>query len=233
MGFHASARLYSEEILDLGTASDQQVRESLGDLRRLNAWLGGRRVLGMLIAEQLRRTSLDRFSLLDVGTGSGDLPEYVARRFDGRIRGPGIVGIDRQLRHLHEGCKETAPRSRWTPLCADMRELPFAPRSFDFVAASLVLHHFEDGEAAALLARLAGLARHALLINDLERHEWVWRFIRHAPFFCEVSRRDGEASVQQAFTAGELEALGRRAGLARFRVRRHFPFRLSLAAELS
>ncbi len=228
MGFQPGARLYRQEILDLGTATDHQVRESLGDLRRLNAWLGGRRVLGKLIVEQLQRTALPSFTMLDVGTGSGDLPEYVARRYGARIAGLGIVGMDRQLRHLHEG-----RGGGWTPLCGDMRQLPFAPRSFDFVAASLVLHHFEDGEAAELLAQLAGLARHALLVNDLERHEWAWRFIRYAPVFGEVSRLDGVASVQQAFTPGELESLARRAGLQRFRVRRHIPYRLSLAVELS
>jgi SAM-dependent methyltransferase len=227
MGFQPDARLYRQEILDLGTASDHEVRESLGDLRRINSWLGGRRVLGQLLSEQLQRTGLRTFTMLDVGTGSGDLPEYVARRYGARIAGPGIVGMDRQLRHLHEG------QGRWTPLCGDMRQLPFAPRSFDFVAASLVLHHFEDGEAAELLARLAELARHALLVNDLERRKWAWRFIRYAPLFCEVSRADGVASVQQAFTADDLESLARRAGLARFRVRRHTPYRLSLAAELS
>jgi 2-polyprenyl-3-methyl-5-hydroxy-6-metoxy-1,4-benzoquinol methylase len=222
MGFQPGARLYRREILDLGTASDHEVRRSLSDLRRINSWLGGRRVLGKLLAEQLQRTGLPTFTMLDVGTGSGDLPEYVARRFRARI-----VGMDRQLRHLREG------RGGWTPLCADMRQLPFAPRSFDFVTASLVLHHFEDSEAAELLARLAGLARHALLVNDLERHEWAWRFIRHAPLFCEVSRVDGEVSVQQAFTSDELASLARRANLERFRVRRHIPFRLSLAVELS
>jgi 2-polyprenyl-3-methyl-5-hydroxy-6-metoxy-1,4-benzoquinol methylase len=222
MGFQPDARLYGQEILDLGTASDHEVRESLGDLRRINSWLGGRRVLGKLLAEQLRRTGLQAFTMLDVGTGSGDLPEYVTRRFPARV-----VGMDRQVRHLREG------RGGWTPLCADMRQLPFAPRSFDFVAASLVLHHFEDGEAAELLTRLAELARCALLVNDLERHEWAWRFIRSAPIFCQVSRADGIASVQQAFTVCELESLARRAGLERFRVRRHIPYRLSLVAELS
>jgi len=229
MGFQPAARLYRQEILDLGTASDQQVRESLGDLRRINSWLGGRCVLGKLIAEQLQRTGLRSFTMLDAGTGSGDLPEYVARRYGARVAKLGIVGLDRQLRHLCERRNSSA----WTPLCGDLRQLPFAPGSFDLVAASLVLHHFEDGEAPELLARLAGLARHALLINDLERHEWAWRFIRYAPFFNEVSRLDGVASVQQAFTPDELESVGRRAGLTRFRVRRHIPYRLSLVAELS
>jgi SAM-dependent methyltransferase len=222
MTFRPEVRVHQPELLDLGTVPDDEVRESLGDLRRVNRWLGGRRVLARLLDEQVRRTGLRTFTLLDAGTGSGDLPEFVARRYGARV-----VGLDRQLLHLREG------RGGWTPVCGEMRELPFAPRSFDFVAASLVLHHFADNDAADLLARLATLARRALLVNDLERSAWAWRFVRYAPLFSAVSREDGMISVQQAFTAAELQALAARAGLSRVRVRRHVPFRLSLVSELS
>ncbi len=221
MRFDPGARLHQPEQLDLGTVPEEEVRESLGDLRRVNRWLGGRRVLAQLLDEQIRRTGLRTFTLLDVGTGSGDLPEFVAQRYAARV-----VGLDRQLLHLREG------RGEWTPVCGDMRELPFAARSFDFVSASLVLHHFDDDESVDLLAKLAALARHALLVNDLRRNAWAWRFVRYAPLFSPVSRADGEVSVQQAFTAAELEALAKRAGLSHVRVRRHVPFRLSLVSEI-
>lgn len=223
MGFQPITRLYSVEILDTGEVSDHDARASLRDLRRINAWLGGRRVVTTLIKRQLRRTGLRHFTLLDVGTGSGDLPEYMASRF-----GAQVTGLDRQVRHLREGAGGS-----WVPVCGDLRQLPFRPRSFDFVMASLVLHHFQDDEIVELLAHLAELARHALLVNDLERHVIPWHFIRHAPTLNEVSRLDGAASVQQAFTAPELESLARRASLTRINVQRHIPFRLSLAAELS
>jgi ubiquinone/menaquinone biosynthesis C-methylase UbiE len=222
MPFEPSARIHSEEILDAGTASPADVQESLGDLRRLNAWLGGRSVLRVLLQEQMRRTSLAHFTLLDAGTGSGDLATYVAQTFPAWV-----CGLDRQLLHL------AARDGAWSPVAADMHAMPFPPRSFDFVAASLVLHHFEDDDAVKLLREMASLARHALLVNDLERHILPWWFIQHAPFARSyISRLDGATSVQRAFTRDELTALAQRAGFTRFRVRKHVPFRLSLVVEL-
>lgn len=223
MAFDGSARIHAEEILDAGTASPSDVRESLADLRRVNAWLGGRRLLRLLLREQLRRTGLTRFSLLDAGTGSGDLATYVAREFPATV-----VGLDRQPLHL-----ATHLDRSWTPIAADMLAMPFPPRSFDFVTANLVLHHFDDDTAVELLRSMAMIARHALLVNDLERHILPWLFIQHSPFARNyISRVDGATSVQRAFTRDELEAVARRAGFTRFRVRTHVPFRLSLAVEL-
>ena len=223
MAFQSGARIHSEEILDAGTASPADVRESLGDLRRLNTWLGGRRILRALLREQVRRTGLARFTLLDAGTGSGDLAADIARKFPAWV-----CGLDRQPLHL-----QAERDGEWSPVAADMQAMPFPPRSFDFVAASLVLHHFEDDAAVKLLREMASLGRHALLVNDLERHVLPWWFIQYAPFARNyVSRLDGAASVQRAFTREELAALAERAGFRRFRVRKHVPFRLSLVVEL-
>lgn len=201
------------EILDAGTASDVEVESSLRDLQRINRWLGGRRVLRTLLDEQVTRTGLRQFSLLDVGTGSGDM-----RPADGFT-----VGLDRQLRHLRLG--------NGVRVCGDALALPFAERSFDFVAASLLLHHFEGADAVALLQGMARVARHAVLINDLERHPLAYSFVRWGPFSA-VTRHDGALSVERAFHKDELDALARAAGFTRFRVRHHVPFRLSLVAEL-
>lgn len=230
MTFDPHRRIHSEEILDTGTAPDDDLRQSLLDLRRINAYLGGRRVLLALLAEQLRRTGLRRFTMLDVGTGSGDLLAAVAGWSRTRAYGQLLVGLDRQIRHL---CF-LAP-DNWTPVCADVRAIPFPPHSFDFVSASLFLHHFEDHAAVEVLRCLSQIARHALLVNDLERHAFSYHFIRLAPFFARspVTRFDGPASVQRAFRKEELEELARSAGLAHPRVRKHLPFRLSLVAELS
>jgi ubiquinone/menaquinone biosynthesis C-methylase UbiE len=157
---------------------------------------------------------LRQFSLLDVGTGSGDM-----RPPDGFS-----VGLDRQIRHLRLG--------GGVRVCGEALALPFAERSFDFAAANLLLHHFEAADAVALLEGMARVARHAVLINDLERHPVAYHFARWAPF-SRVTRHDAPLSVARAFHREEMEDLARRAGFSRFRVRRHVPFRLSLVAELS
>ncbi len=115
MGFRSGERVHTEEILDAGTASPDEVKRSLADLRRVNTLLGGRRVLRLLMREQLRRTDLTRCSVLDTGTGSGDLAECAAREF-----GAMVVGLDRVALHLRGGGagvngSRTAFPAQWDP----------------------------------------------------------------------------------------------------------------------
>lgn len=233
LAFHPHRRIPVKEILDSGAAGPDEVRQSLRDLQRINAFLGGRRLLLKILDEQLRRTGLKEFSLLDLGTGSGDLLAAVARWSRKRGYKARLAGLDRRISHLGFGRDSASPG--WAAVCADALALPFPPHSFDFVSASLFLHHFDDRAAPDALRSFAQAARRALLVNDLERHALPYHFIRLAPFFAgsRVTRFDGPASIQQGFRKEELEALAQQAGFKRWRVRKHLPFRLSLVAELS
>lgn len=219
-------RVHVEELLDAGRGSDADVAASLADLRRINRLLGGRRVLRLLLREQAKRLGREVFSLLDVATGSADLAGAVLRWYP-RAR---VAGIDLHSRHL---------RFRPPPgvglVCADVWQAPFAPRSFDFVAASLFLHHFTDEELPGCLRKLAESARHAVLVNDLDRH-WVpyYFLLAAAPLFARspITRFDAPASLRRAFARGELEAAAREAGFTRVRERWHLEFRRSLVIEL-
>ncbi len=211
-------RPHIPELLDLGDASPAEVARSLADLRRINRWLGGRSVLlRMLEAERL-----EGFSLLDVGAGSGDLGAAVLARFPGAR----VVLCDLKPQHLEAALPRAA---------AAAEQLPFPDRSFDFVAASLFLHHFHDAAAARLLDLFGRVARRAVLVNDLERHWFPVLFIRlAAPVFARsyITRHDAVASIRQAFLPRELRELARAAGFSDVTVRRHLPwFRLSLVAR--
>lgn len=204
------------ELLDAGGATDAEVSRNLADLRRYNRWLGGRGVLVRLLAGE----GIERFSLLDVGSASGDLAEAVARRFPGSR----VTLCDRKALHLPG-----------RGVAASAEALPFPSRSYDFVAASLLLHHFRDPEAVAALREFGRVARRAVLINDLERHWFPLLFARAStPVFARsaLTRHDAPASVRQAFRPEELGRLAREAGFAAVQVQRHRPwFRLSLVAR--
>jgi 2-polyprenyl-3-methyl-5-hydroxy-6-metoxy-1,4-benzoquinol methylase len=138
------------------------------------------------------------------------------------------VGLDLKLAHLRKAPPEVHR------IVADVRGLPFPPRSFDVVTASLFLHHFDGAEVADVLRSLFALARRALVVNDLHRACVPLLFGRTVfplVFRSPVSVNDGLISIRRAFRPGELRESFVRAGLPQVSIRRRFPYRLVAIAE--
>jgi SAM-dependent methyltransferase len=213
-------RATEPERLDEGVPEEEALA-SLADLRFVNRWLGNRRPVVDAVRPYLTLSA--RPTLLDVGCGSADLPAAVARAAPGLL----AVGADIKLLHVRQ-----APRSVRT-VVADVRALPFPPRSFDVVMASLFLHHFDAGEAPRILRTLYAVARRALVINDLRRARLPYVFGRAAfplLFRSRVSVDDGLTSIRRGFTEPELRAAFAEAGID-VHVRRTWPYRLLAVAE--
>jgi ubiquinone/menaquinone biosynthesis C-methylase UbiE len=214
-------RATDPESLDLGVPETEAIK-SLRDLQRVNRWLGGRRSLLAAIQPFLAEGG----RILDVGCGSADLPAEVVARGSGRVV---AVGVDVKLLHLQQ-----APATVLRTM-ADVRALPFPPRSFDVVTASLFLHHFDGPEVAQVLASLFRLARRALIVNDLHRALVPWLFARSVfPFVFEsqVSVEDGLLSIRRAFRPHELRRAFAEAAIPGVRIERRFPYRIVAVAEV-
>ena len=219
-GTDLSRRATAPELLDEGVP-EEEARRSLGDLRLVNRWLGGRRSLGDAVRPYLREGG----RLLDVGCGSADLPAFLIRSFPGRVT---AVGLDIKPLHLREAPPEVHR------VVADVRTLPFLPRSFDVVTASLFLHHFDAPEVPRVLRALFDLSRRALVVNDLRRARVPLIFGRAVfpwVFQSPVSVSDGLLSIRRGFRAEELRAGFAEAHIDRVTIRRRFPYRLVAVAE--
>lgn len=228
-------RIYEEELLDAGEGTDDDVARSLSDLRRINRFLGGRKVVLRAISSCLDDTSLERVSLLDVGTGSADLPMAVAESCKARGLEIFIAAVDISERNLRISRAQLGVSSEIHLVRADSLRLPFAARSFDFVTASLFLHHFRDDDVVRLLADFGRIARRAVIVNDLVRNLVPYYFTRIAgPILAAsfLTRNDGPVSVLRGFTPDEMNDLARRAGLKVRELKRVFPYRLSLVVDV-
>lgn len=229
-------RIYEEEMLDAGEGTDKDVAHSLSDLRRINRFLGGRKVILRALADCLHDGSPKELSLLDVGTGSADIPMAVSA--DCRRRGlqSFIAAVDISERNLRVSRARLNVSADINLVQADSMKLPFATRSFDFVTASLFLHHFRDEDVERLLADFGRIAKRAVIVNDLVRNLVPYYFTRvSGPLLAWsfLTRNDAPVSVLRGFTPDEMRNLASRAGLRNVQIRRSFPYRLSLVADVS
>jgi 2-polyprenyl-3-methyl-5-hydroxy-6-metoxy-1,4-benzoquinol methylase len=191
---------------------------NLRDIARINRWFGGHDTLLRVMRDLVHPQ--ERFSILDVGAGSGDMGRCVA----GSFRNAKVISLDHRQFHL---CSAPPPR-----VVADAFHLPFPQRSFDFVLCSSMLHHFPDCEVINLIAMLRQFARRALLLLDLERHPLAYYFLpvtRRIFRWGPLTVHDGPISVAAAFRLEELVSLAHRAGANVLVGRRHWPwFRVSV-----
>jgi SAM-dependent methyltransferase len=204
---------------------DPALRErSLRDVRRANSTLGGANAVLREVARQLSALG-PTGTLLDVGTGLGDIPAR-ARALAAR-RGVTLTAI---------GVDEAASLARVThgmldgSACADARRLPFPDASVDIVICSQVLHHFEDADIPIVLRELQRVARRAVIVSDLRR-SWIaaagfW-VVSWPLGFHPVTRHDGVVSVLRGFTPRELSLHVQRATGRAADVRRHLGFRVT------
>ena len=218
---------HAPELLDEQHHDPLELAHSLGQVAAVNRWLGGARSLLVHLAPLLRA---DRTThILDVGTGSADLPRRIVDHARARDRSVRITATDvhPQMRELAASACHAYPEI--TVGAADALSLPYDHDSFDVATLSLTLHHFDGEQQLRVLRELARVSRGTVIVNDLERNRLnyagarlmaltLWRGNR-------LTRHDGPLSVRRAFTPAELYRLGTDAGM-HGEVHRHFFQRL-------
>ncbi len=156
--------------MDDPAADAEQLRRSLGFLRRINTLFGYTRgTLRHLQRFSRRWRPGETIRILDIGTGSADIPRAILRwatesGFDVRV-----VGID-----LHQGTAKNAAESgedrRLQILRADALHLPFGDGAFDYAICSLFLHHLDTHDVATVLAGMGRVAERGIIACDLLRN---------------------------------------------------------------
>lgn len=194
------------ELLDDPGADPAAVRASLGHIERANRWFGGTSAalwaLGRAAAGIARGTSL---TLVDVGTGGGDIPEAAARWAHARGFRLVAIGVERS-----PVAARLASARGLRVVVADAGALPIRPGSVDFVLLSQVAHHFAPPSAAALFRSARRVARRAVLVADLRRSRLAaaaFSVGARALGFDRITIDDGLTSIRRGYTRHELAEL--------------------------
>lgn len=218
----------------------EELASALRFIRFVNRRLGGERALLRHLRAWSRNWPRDRaVTLLDVATGSADLPvaavRWARRRgYDLRVTGVDLHAGTLSLARDHLARNKDAADAV-TLIEADALRLTdrFGPESFDYVHAGLFLHHLGELEALTMLRIMDKLARAGIVWNDLERSPLALAVTRLATLASpSIVRHDAAVSVRTGFTREEALDMARRLDLTYVAFRRVVPIqRFTLAGE--
>ncbi len=217
------------EQMDTDCVDYADYRACLRDLSRVNrttfTWRPTLRWLGR---QGLRRG--ERFSLLDVACGYGDMLRAIRRWSDRRGIRAELQGIDLNpwaVRAAQEATPEAGAITYRTGNVFDFR--PSEP--VDFIISAQFTHHLTDAGLVAFVGWMERNARRGWLISDLRRSALAYRgfaVLATAARWHRFVRSDGMISITRGFKPDELRALASQAAPPNaVTVRRHLPFRLT------
>lgn len=225
-------RLELDAALRFIRAVNARLGGTVAALRHVHAW-----TRGWPSGRELR--------LLDLGTGSADIPLAIARWALAVGRPARIVAVDNHARALEAAHAWLAAESRRDARSAaavaaielveaDARALTdtYRPASFDIVHAGMFLHHLPDIEAVTVLRIMQRLSGVGLIWNDLTRDLLSRLAIRVLVLGTPPKvAHDAIVSVAKGFTRRETLDLARRADLVGATYHRHLFGRFTLTAQ--
>ena len=211
------------ELMDLPRYSfaRDELEGALNDLTLVNHYLGNGRAVLKHLAAMNAETADEGFTVLDVATGTADIPIAIAKRARQAGIRVGITAVDICPLTTNIARKRSGPYPEITLAVADGLALPFAEKSFDYVLCSKTVHHFTDGQVLQVIKEVSRVARRGYVIVDLRRSwiAYILIFLLTRLFSRNrLTRSDGPHSVLKSFTPEELAALASRNGTSVFRV---------------
>jgi SAM-dependent methyltransferase len=213
------------EQMDLDQPVSPELERDLENLVTLNRLFGSHALVIRFLRERLR--SGRPWRILDLATGSGDIPRTIAGWAARSGIEVSIDAVDQQSSTLDIARRLSRSFSNISFHQADIREFGNGS-SWDVVLCSLALHHFSEVDAVAVLRHAAALASHSVLVADLRRcplGTFGVDLLTTAWMREPMTRNDARISVRRAFSFPELAGLARTAGWRDFGHARRFCFR--------
>ena len=213
------------EIMDDPHCDAEALQRTYANFRYVNAVVSGLR-------HTYRRDIRPRLSagtgtsLLDIGSGGGDVARSLARWAARDGLRLSVTAIDPDARaHAYATGRPPLPGLEFRRALSS--DLVAAGERFDIVLSNHVLHHLSGAELGALLVDSERLSRALVLHGDIERSPlaYVGFALGTWPFFRRsYIRADGLTSIRRSFTWRELAAVAPPG----WSVRREVPYRLML-----
>lgn len=189
-----------------------ELERDLRNLRQLNRFFGSHHLVLRFLRRWIKPGA--RMRIVDLATGSGDIPRLIvdyARSINATVH---IDAVDQQTATLVIASDLSTNYPEIAFIGANI--LKWHPaEAYDLALCSLVLHHFSDEDAVRVLKRCRELSSRFVLVSDLRRGflASIGVYLLTALIFREpMTRYDARVSGARAFSFGELRDLALRAG---------------------
>jgi ubiquinone/menaquinone biosynthesis C-methylase UbiE len=222
-------RSHKLERIDTGNYTDEEYETFLREIRFINRYLGDSRALRKTLLRDIEKNDLRKFSVLDVGAGSGELLRQIAEfALDGG-RQATLAGLDLNEISATVIKRDSVSFENLSTIRGNALKLPLADNSFDYAISSLFFHHLTDEQIVAALKEMSRVSRRGVFVIDLHRHPAAYYLYK---LFCAAFRisplvtQDGSLSVLRGFRPAELWKLSAKAGFSDLKISRTLPFRV-------
>lgn len=228
-----ATRQREEEWMDGPGVDPATLDHSLRFIRRINTFLGYRRAtLHHLRQFSYRWAPGETIRILDVATGSADIPLAIAKWSRGKPWNVQVIGLDRHPVTAEIARQQVANHPTINIVRGDALQLPFEPETFDYVLTNMFLHHLDDDGIVQAIREMNRVAKRGIIVADLlrDRRAYLWISLFTA-FSSPMLKHDARVSVAQALTEPEVLTIRDRAGASYAKFNRHFGHRFVLAGE--
>ncbi len=237
------SRIDTPELIDDPDQPYSDFRASMIDVQRANRFLGGTSVITRQIRTWFRAAKANPLFaarpivILDVATGSGDLPKTILKIALQENVDVRIVALDFSEPILRFAREEVCKLDDIRLIRGDAYKLPFSDSSFDFVLCSLAFHHLGFAGSIRAMKEMERVSKHGWLVNDLRRAWSAWYLFRAVSCLLRMNRltrHDGPASVLRAYSISEYRAMPETLGLQQtqdFHIRRSLFYRAAIVRE--
>lgn len=213
--------------MDAPDLPESVYREVLRDLAKVNRVTFSSRPTLAFLKRALN--GRERFKLLDVGFGQGDMLRAIGRWAARHRIAADLTGVDLNPNSEIMAREVTEPELPIRYLTGDYRD--HAGEGFDFVVSSFVTHHMSPQQLDDFLGFMERESTIGWMVNDLHRHRFAYAgfpLLARLAGWHHIVREDGQFSIARSFRPAEWQTLLTTAGLDNIgaKIVRRFPFRL-------
>ena len=199
------------EIMDDLDFQGEEMKNLLGDLKRVNKWLGGNSITIEGITELLKDyPKKEKVTILDIGCGDGEMLRKCANFGKKNNFNFELIGIDfnENILEFAKNKSKEYPNIKFEKVDVFL-EKKLIPNC-DIALCTLFLHHFSTEKIEQLVNVLLLKTSIGLVINDLQRNRIAFSFFKlFSSLFLKTktAKNDGLVSIAKGFKKEELEII--------------------------